>query len=219
MTTTRWTRKLGGDICSRCRKTRNGKDKCCGLLPVGTKSLLFGVHQFFLHWIFVARAWIKLYGWTWDVRVWTCFLLHDIGYWGKRDMNGAEGERHVELGAKVVGWLFDDSRCKDCGIRYHDYCTNRRWHDFSLFHSRHYAQTHEAQPSKLCVADKFATCMYPPKLYIFLASLSGEIDEYMSQSRGNSDELELAKCQTKQSWFYELQLWALQWTARHKDLY
>ena len=53
-------------------------------MKVGTKSVLAGAHCFFLHPFFVAWGWTKLYGLPWDVRLWACFLLHDIGYWGCR---------------------------------------------------------------------------------------------------------------------------------------
>ncbi|MCK5235828.1 MAG: hypothetical protein KAR06_02490, partial [Deltaproteobacteria bacterium] len=61
--------------------------------PVGTKSLLFGVHQFIWHPITVLIAWCKLYGWpTWPELV--CIIVHDWGYWGKPNMDGPEGEKH-----------------------------------------------------------------------------------------------------------------------------
>lgn len=60
-----------------------------------------------LHPIFIAVAWIKLYGFPFDPRVWIAFFVHDLGYWGKRNMDGPEGETHVELGARIMH-LFDD---------------------------------------------------------------------------------------------------------------
>ena len=76
-------------------------------MKVGTKSVLFGTHCFLLHPIFIAVAWIKLYGFPFDPRVWIAFFVHDLGYWGKRNMDGPEGETHVELGARIMH-LFDD---------------------------------------------------------------------------------------------------------------
>lgn len=79
-------------------------------MKVGTKSVLFGAHCFFLHPIFVALAWINLYGFPFDPRIWVAFFVHDIGYWGKPNMDGPEGETHVELGAKIMhifdGWEY-----------------------------------------------------------------------------------------------------------------
>jgi hypothetical protein len=81
------------------------------LLPVGPRSVLFGAHCFFIHPIFVAWAWARLYGFPWDPRLWAAFFLHDLGYlflWCP-NMDGPEGERHVEWGAAVMHRLFDRS--------------------------------------------------------------------------------------------------------------
>ncbi|MFP3947126.1 MAG: hypothetical protein ACLFWG_00215 [Longimicrobiales bacterium] len=76
-------------------------------MRVGTRSVLFGVHAFWMHPFFVARAWWKLYGFPWDPRLWVAFFVHDLGYWGKPNMDGPEGERHPELGATLVARWFD----------------------------------------------------------------------------------------------------------------
>ena len=76
-------------------------------MKIGTKSVLFGAHCFFLHPWFVAAAWWKLYGFPWDPRLWVAFFVHDIGYLGKPNMDGPEGERHVEVGARIMSFLFD----------------------------------------------------------------------------------------------------------------
>lgn len=51
-------------------------------MTMGTKSLLFGVHCFFIHPFTVAIAWTRLYGFPLDPRIWLSFLVHDWGYWG-----------------------------------------------------------------------------------------------------------------------------------------
>jgi hypothetical protein len=71
-------------------------------MKIGTKSVLFGAHCFFLHPWFVALGWWKLYGFPLDLRLWFAFFLHDIGYLGKTNMDGPEGERHVEVGAQIM---------------------------------------------------------------------------------------------------------------------
>lgn len=76
-------------------------------MKIGTKSVLFGAHQFLIHPWFVAWAWWKLYGFPFDPRLWVAFFVHDLGYWGKPNMDGPEGERHVEFGADIMGLLFD----------------------------------------------------------------------------------------------------------------
>lgn len=69
-------------------------------MKIGTKSILFGVHQFAIHPVILALAWTKLFGMPTDPRLWLAFGLHDIGYIGKPNMDGKEGETHPELGAK-----------------------------------------------------------------------------------------------------------------------
>lgn len=160
------------------------------LFPVGTRSLLFGVHQVFWHPWTVYRAWVALYGQpSWRELV--CIFIHDWGYWGRPNMDGTEGERHPEVGAAIAGWLFGPA-----------------YADLVLLHSRHYARTaneersqrwHDrlqrgeldpirpdempVEPSRLCWADKLSHMYEWPGWYLFRARLSGEIKEY----RGNAD--------------------------------
>jgi hypothetical protein len=75
-------------------------------MKIGTKSVLFGAHQFAIHPWFVALAWWKLYGFPWDPRLWVAFFVHDLGYIGKPNMDGPEGEAHPEFGAAAMS-LFD----------------------------------------------------------------------------------------------------------------
>ncbi len=89
-------------------------------MRVRTKSILFGVHNFVIHTALIALAWRRLYGFPCDPRLWLAFLLHDAGYFGKRSMEGREGETHVELGARIMGSLFGAEWAdfsKLCGIR------------------------------------------------------------------------------------------------------
>jgi hypothetical protein len=89
-------------------------------MTIGTRSVLYGAHCAVLHTWFLAVAWYKLYGFPWDISLWASFCLHDIGYISKPNMDGCEGETHVELGAKIMGLLFGESWAafsKLCGIR------------------------------------------------------------------------------------------------------
>ena len=79
-------------------------------MKIGTRSVLFGAHQFLLHPLFVAVAWWRLYGFPWDPRLWVAFFVHDLGYLGKPNMDGPEGEEHPRLGAVIMGWLFDRAK-------------------------------------------------------------------------------------------------------------
>jgi hypothetical protein len=134
-------------------------------MHIGTKSILFGVHCFAIHPWFVAAAWRRLFGFPWDPRLWCAFFLHDLGYWGKLDMDGTEGEAHVELGGRIMDWLW-----------------GKWWGDFSRYHSSYYARRQEQVISQLWFADKLAIVMMPVWLYLPLAKASGEIYEYMLQS-------------------------------------
>src|SRR5437868_6582638 len=58
-------------------------------MRVGTKSVLFGAHCFGIHFLFIALAWWKLYGFPWDPRLWLAFYLHDVGYLQKPYMDRA----------------------------------------------------------------------------------------------------------------------------------
>lgn len=149
-------------------------------MTIGTRSILFGAHCFFIHPVFLFIAWWRLYGFPWNPKLWVAFVVHDLGYWGKPNMDGEEGESHPELGARIMRRLFDWGRCspKDQWEMARKYGAPN-WHDFSLYHSRFYARRHRVRFSRLCVADKLATCITPRWLYLLSVRLTGEIHEYM----------------------------------------
>jgi len=149
-------------------------------MKIGTKSLLFGTHQFLLHPLFVLWGWVKLYGWPKDWRIYIAILVHDWGYWGKADMDGLEGRLHPLLGAAIMERLFDrDLDSNESGMM----AVKRRWYYFTVCHSRFYAQQHSMLPSRLCWADKLGFTLYPEWLYLLLARLSGELWEYMTDGK------------------------------------
>jgi hypothetical protein len=139
-------------------------------MSVGTKSLLFGVHQIIIHPITVLLAWIYIFKCFPSFKELVCIIIHDWGYFGKTNMNDEDGEKHVELGARIASYLF--------GSEYADLC---------LFHSRHYARKFNKQPSKLCWADKFSLCFEFWWTYLPRAWLSGELSDYrmMAVRAGN----------------------------------
>lgn len=129
-------------------------------MKIGTRSLLFGVHQFMWHPITVYLAWVNLYGKpTWKETV--CILIHDWGYFGKPDMDGEEGLKHPEWGARIAR--------KICGLEYQN---------LILGHSRSYAKIYRKDISKLCWADKLSIKYDPWWLYLPRAWISGELEEY-----------------------------------------
>src|ERR1039458_7105012 len=110
-------------------------------MRVGTKSLLFGVHAVWIHPFFVAWAWWRLFGFPWDFRIWAACFLHDAGYIGKRDMDGFEGEQHVVLGGRIMGWIF--------GPEWRDFTRHRRYPPIS-------------EPSREFLIKNGGRCRRPP---------------------------------------------------------
>lgn len=165
-------------------------------MSIGTKSVLYGVHQFAIHPWFVAFGWWRIYGFPWDPRLWVAFFVHDIGYIGKPNMDGLEGETHCELGARIMGALFGND-----------------WHDFALYHSRFYAKKHGMPFSRLCVADKYAISLYPVWLYMVLSKATGELSEYMNGSGARTP----AGSRTPQDWLSAVQRYCRSWAIEHAD--
>ena len=134
-------------------------------MTTGTKSLLFGVHQFAWHPLTVWIAWVRLYreipGWRETISI----LIHDWGYWGAPEMDGPVGSDHPKLGARIAGQLF--------GPWYRDLC---------LYHSGDLSRRHGVEPSKLCWPDKFSMLYDPTPFYLFRARLSGELLEYRKRA-------------------------------------
>jgi hypothetical protein len=186
-------------------------------MRVGTKSILFGAHCFVLHPWFVVAAWWKLFGFPFDPRLWVAFGVHDLGYIGKPNMDGPEGETHVELGAQIMEFLF-----------------GKKWGDFSRYHSRFYAKRDGVTPSRLCVADKLAIVLTPAWLYLPMARASGEIYEYMALAKKRnlagegkyvcmfvSPELHYVcmnlGTSNQREWYADVQKYLLRWVQEHKD--
>lgn len=209
-------------------------------MRVGTKSVLFGVHAFWLHPFFVAAAWTKLYGFPWDPRLWFAFFLHDLGYLGRPNMDGPEGELHPELGARIMGWLFD---WEPWG-RYWDAAKNfmyvdplprfngqvgykffglkvdpsvHTWHDFTLYHSRYYAKRDGAKPSRLCFADKLVLTIEPAWLYLLRAAASGEIQEYLENAQRADSPNWKPTGYDKRRWYKQLGEYMQKWVDEHKN--
>lgn len=199
------------------------------LIPnVGTRSVLFGYHCFFLHGWFVARGWYALHGFRrvrigtvttsdrtsesaglpvvvrrgrmtslLDPKLWLAFFLHDLGYWGSPNMDGAEGEHHPEWAANRMGnWFGDD------------------WGALCLLHSRFYAKKYHAPVSQLCYADKLAITFYPEWLMVRLVSWTGEVEEYMKDAKRQND---MDAPPTVLEWFRGVKAYVTKWVEEHKD--
>lgn len=132
-------------------------------MRTGTKSLLFGVHQFVWYPVTVWLAWVWLYRRLSTWRECICIVVHDWGYWGYwgcEAMDDEHGERHPELGAGIVAVF------------------GREYDDLVLLHSRHLARTLGREPFVLCWADKLSIALEPWWLYLPRAWASGELREY-----------------------------------------
>lgn len=138
---------------------------------VGTRSLLFGVHQFAWHPFTVWLAWRRIYGKNPSWRECVGILVHDWGYWGCETMDGPDGLYHPYLGADIMSDLFDSD-------------TTHGWRWFMLGHSRHLSELLKVEPSKLCWPDKCSMCFDPAWFYLARARWSGELAEY----RANADK-------------------------------
>ena len=140
----------------------------------GTKSLLFGVHQFIIHPIVVLLAWMELYGRP-NWKEFICIVIHDWGYWEKRKMDDEDGERHPIWAAAFALRRLDRKK--------YDEPFEPRYFNLCLFHSRHYARKHNGKPSRLCWADKLSISYEPWWFYLPRAWASGELKEYRALSR------------------------------------
>lgn len=147
-------------------------------MKIGTKSLLFGCHQFIWHPITVALAYRKLFRCWPDFVGWLCIIFHDVGYWGCAEIDGPQGKLHPLKGAGIVGTLVKKwstfrgdkpllalMRGGDAAIR-------------CLLHSRSIAQDNKVAPSDICWADKYAVVIEPDWFYMLRTWLSGEANEF-----------------------------------------
>ena len=175
-------------------------------MKVGTKSLLAGAHCLLVHPFIVWRAWGRLFGSSWDIRVICACFFHDIGYFQRDEMDGPNGEEHVVLGARIMGRLFGPQWADEC------YC-----------HSRYWSRRMGLPVSRLCLADKLAFAMTPAWLYIPMTRWTGELAEYMERSRERQagdrsftdEELFLLNSGDPRSWLRGLQSYTLRWVERH----
>ena len=177
-------------------------------MTIGTRSVLYGAHCALLHPWFLAIAWYKLYGFPWDVRLWASFGLHDVGYISKPNMDGCEGETHVELGARIMGLLFGES-----------------WAAFTAAHSRYWAKRNGRQFSRLCVADKLAFVLTPAWLYLPMTRATGELSEYMLRAKERQagseyfTDYESARLNSSDAreWLEGLKSYTRRWIEEHRN--
>lgn len=199
-------------------------------MKIGTRSIVFGAHCFFLHPWFVAWGWWRLYGFRkvscpstgvrtslLDWHLWLCFIVHDLGYWGKPNMDGNEGEVHPYWGANIVQriLLISAHRHKwPSAVMTQDESTAYRWRQFALLHSRFLARSLEKEPSLLCWADKMAITLTPSWLYIPMTKLTGELNEYMNV---NPREIKGSVYGSARAWHQACRAYCEALAIEHKD--
>jgi len=196
-------------------------------MKIGTKSVLFGAHQFMIHPWFVASAWWKLYGFPWDPRLWVAFFVHDLGYVGSPNMDGPEGEWHVAMGAQIMGALFDERHlltpwygaiCTSITNFILGPCRHRQtWYCFCFYHSRFMAKRYGVPFSKLCVADKLSFCYTPRWLYLPMVNWSGEIHEYMKLAEKGKYSTMGISTENQRKWYDDVDSYLYSWAQEHKD--
>lgn len=197
-------------------------------MKMGTKSVLFGAHAFWLHPWFVALAWWRLYGFPWDWRLWVAFFVHDLGYWGRPNMDGPEGEAHPFVGARIMAEVCGGNRQFQFttamaipDLDPPETCPSGRWPEFVLFHSRFLAKRFNMTPSRLCIADKLAIALTPWWLYLPLVLLTSEIHEYRQKAAERRDLGEDTKganaWNTHREWYRGVQDYMRDWVAEHQD--
>jgi len=189
-------------------------------MKIGTKSALYGAHAFWLHPFFVFLAWWKLYGFPWDPRLWVAFFVHDLGYWGKPNMDGEEGERHPEWGARMMTSLFDHiyRLCPSpSDPRMPEYLWLGDWGRLVLYHSRFYAKLAGVKPSRFCFADKMAICLTPWWVYRWTAGLTGEIREYREDAANPSKGWANKQECSDREWYLDMQSYMRKWIEEFKD--
>ncbi len=200
------------------------------LFRLGSRTVLWGYHTFWLHPWFVAAGWWKLYGVPWDPRLWVAFVVHDLGYWGLFNLDGPEGEQHPEWGARVMERWFDahpvispwwtlrwwtTGVCDRLWGDIRDLPYNAgSWYEFSRYHSRYLARADGKRYSLLCVADKQAMLLYPRWLFLGLVRATGEIREYLrtADRRGEVEPTAMIE-----RWYVGVMAYTQSWISEHRD--
>lgn len=178
-------------------------------MTIGTRSVLYGAHAFWLHPFSVLLAWRRLYGSWLGWRELVAIALHDVGYWGKPNLDGPEGKEHPWLGAiwvaKII-MLVDWRRwlCRKTLLN----CSPHFWFAaqevvaWVACHSRDFAQQYSMPVSALYAPDKLAIFYDPAWFYLWRTRLSGELAEFRQRAIAAGHITEAA---TDQQWlaFYK----------------
>lgn len=146
-------------------------------MKTGTKSLLFGVHQFLYHPLTVWLGWIRVYGRLPDFVTCLCIFFHDWGYWGCPDMDGTKGKRHPYWGANFIFKVV--KRLNRWGLTR---VTPDEAYERCLYHSSSLAKMDGKPVSALYLPDKVSILFEPAWFYLLRGHLSGELREFVDNS-------------------------------------
>lgn len=139
-------------------------------MKIGTKSILFGVHQFLWHPFVVLLAWRYWHKrWPATKAEWLAIAVHDLGYIGCADMDGEEGKEHPLHGARFAWSLLRSDRA-----------ARQQAMELVLGHSKYYCAKHCRPFSDLYAPDKISVLFEPEWFYLLRGRLTGEIKEFMS---------------------------------------
>lgn len=155
---------------------------------------------------------LPVYTWLLSPRLWLAFFVHDIGYLGKPNMDGPEGETHPEVGAAIMRFI--------CG---------EPWGNLVLQHSRYYARRLSRPVSPLAIADKWAIVLEPSWLYLPRVWASRELSEYLGMARARvvfdrqpNDPMTVEEFAAYRSgnpwrWHRAMRTYMRRWIAEHRD--
>lgn len=139
-------------------------------MKIGTRSLLFGVHQFLWHPLTVGLAWRRVHKKFPNVWEWIAIFCHDLGYWGCNSMDGTDGKDHPFAGARIAKRVARFFGARDSTVMHVE--------QLVLGHSRSFCDSNCYKISDLCAPDKLSILYDPLWFYWLRGTLSGEIQEY-----------------------------------------
>jgi hypothetical protein len=129
-------------------------------MKLGTRSLLFGLHQFLLHPLLVLVSFFIVHRRHPSLAETVAILVHDLGYFGAEGIDCRGGEDHPYLGARICRFFF-----------------GRKGYDLVIGHNDDTAKAEDIPLSSLYAADKFFYVLVPVWLHSLLGRLSGEYME------------------------------------------
>ncbi len=130
-------------------------------MRIGSKTLLWGTHQFVLHPAVMLIAFLKIHRRFPSMAEFLAIWVHDWGYWGLSGLDIDGGENHPYVGARIMERFY--------GIQ---------GRNLVLGHSATTCRKEGIEKSTLYLPDKYYFILLPPRVHWLLAILSGEHEEY-----------------------------------------